>query len=192
MPVTQPALSAFTSVDAVSGRAYRGLDCAGLTARLIKEQSATLSKRLKMYRNGPLMKMIKLLTMALICALPISASAAELAINSGLWETTMTRTDPMTGQPVTETNTECVTETKFDPSSMLEGTDGCQLVEEDLSGETLTFKMECNMQGAQAFIDGTFQTDGQTGQGNMDMTVNANGMNMSMNMNWKANRLGDC
>lgn len=138
------------------------------------------------------MKINKLLILAILCALPISVFAAEVDIIPGMWETTMTRTNSMTGQPITETNTECVKETKFDPSSMLEGTDGCQLVDEDLSGDTLTFKMECNMQGSQASIDGMFQADGQTGRGNMDMTVNAGGMSMSMNMNWKANRIGDC
>ena len=138
------------------------------------------------------MKVSKFFIPALIWALPVATGAAELAINPGMWETTMTRTNPMAGGPVTETNTECVKETKFDPSSMLEGTEGCQLVDESLDGNRLSFKMKCAMQGSQTLIDGSFQTDGQTGQGNMDLEISAGGVNMRMNMNWIANRLGDC
>ena len=138
------------------------------------------------------MKMSNLFALPIIWMLSTAAGAAELTINPGMWETTMTRTNPMEGDPITETNTECVKETTFNPSSMLEGTEGCRLVDEKLEGDKLSFKMECSMQGSQTLIDGSFQTDGQTGQGNMDLEISAGGVNMSMNMNWIANRLGDC
>ena len=133
----------------------------------------------------------------LILATPLSlvsvvSMAAELAINPGLWETTMVRTSPMTTQSITETKTECVKETKFDPGKLLQDAEGCTLIDDDLNGDTLTFRMECNMQRTQASVEGTFSTDGQTGSGNMDMQVKAAGMNMTMNMNWTATRLGDC
>ena len=104
----------------------------------------------------------------------------------------MTRTNPMTGEPMTETRTECVKESKFDPASMMQGAEGCDLVKNSLAGDTLNFQMECGMEGGKASIEGQFQTDGDTGKGNMDMTINAGGMNMKMNMNWTARRLGDC
>lgn len=128
----------------------------------------------------------------MLCALPFAAPAAELTINPGLWETTMTRTDPMTGQPVTETRSECVTDTKFNPGRMMQGTEGCELTEDELKGDTLTFSMRCSMQGSEAVIDGLYQADDHSGKGNMDMTINAGGMNMKMNMNWTAKRIGDC
>ncbi|MDJ0957522.1 MAG: DUF3617 family protein [Arenicellales bacterium] len=128
----------------------------------------------------------------LLYVVPIVGMAAELAINPGLWETTMTRTSPMTTQSITETRTECVKETKFDPGKLLQDAQGCTLIDDNLNGDTLSFRMECNMNRAQAFVEGTFSTDGQTGSGNMDMKVNAGGMNMTMNMNWIATRLGDC
>ena len=133
-----------------------------------------------------------LILAALITVPAATASAAEVEFNPGKWETTMTRTNPMTGEPMTETRTECVKESKFDPASMMDGAQGCNLIEDSLDGDTLNFRMECNMEGSQATIDGRFQTDGQTGQGNMDMSVNAGGMQMDMNMNWTAKRLGDC
>ncbi len=134
----------------------------------------------------------KLLVVAAVLA-PLAAHGASLTINPGMWETTMTRTNPMTGTPTTETSTECVTEQSFDPREMMQDAQGCQLTEENLSGDTLTFAMACTVEGAgSADIKGRFQTDGQTGNGAMNMSMNMGGMTMSMDMNWTARRLGDC
>lgn len=125
--------------------------------------------------------------------MPLAASSAELSINPGLWETTMTQTNPMTGEPTTETNTRCVKATGFDPNSMMQKAKGCELVEDELNGDTLSFRMECSMeQGMKATVEGEFQTDGRTGQGNMDMNMNMGEINMTMNMNWTSKRLGGC
>lgn len=134
----------------------------------------------------------KSLAASMLLVLPLAANAAELKINPGLWETTMTRTNPMTGEPTTETTEECVKQTSFNPSDMMQGAEGCELVKDELNGDTLLFRMECNMQGSKATVDGQFQTDGQTGKGNMDMTMNMGEMNMTMNMKWTSRRLGDC
>ena len=138
------------------------------------------------------MTSIRLLFAAVMYTATLSAGAAGIEFNPGRWETTMTRTNPMTGDPITETRVECVKEDKFDPASMMEGADDCDLSRNSVDGDTLVFQMECNMQGGSATIEGQFQTDGETGKGNMDMTINAGGMNMTMNMNWTAKRLGDC
>ncbi len=124
--------------------------------------------------------------------MPFTSGAAELEINPGLWETTMTRTNPMTGEPTTETTTECVRETSFNPSEVMQDAEGCELVKDELAGDTLTFRMECNMEGTQATVDGNFQTDGESGKGNMDMNMNMGEMKMEMNMNWTSKRVGDC
>ena len=138
------------------------------------------------------MKLKSLAAVSLSLTLPLAASAAELEINPGLWETTMTRTNPMTGEPTTETTQECVKQTSFNPSDMMQAAEGCKLLKDEQNGDTLSFRMECNLQGSTATVDGQFQTDGQTGKGNMDMTMNMGEMNMTMNMNWTSKRLGDC
>ncbi len=133
------------------------------------------------------------LAIAPLLAQPLTAAAASLELNPGLWETTMTRTNPMTGTPVTETTTECMKEKSFDPREMMQGAQGCNLVDENLSGDTLTFNMTCNMEGGAAGeIRGRFQTDGQTGSGEMVMNMSMGQVTMSMDMNWTAKRLGDC
>jgi len=130
---------------------------------------------------------------ATLMLLPLASSGAELSIKPGMWETTMTRTNPMTGDPTTETTKRCVKETSFNPSSMMQGAEGCELVKDELNGNTLTFRMECAMeQGTAATVDGEFTSEGDTGSGTMDMTMNMGEMNMTMNMEWTSKRLGDC
>jgi len=125
--------------------------------------------------------------------LPLLASAAELAVKPGMWETTMTRTHPLTGEPTTETNTRCVQETSFNPSDMMADAEGCELLDEDLNGDTLTFRMECSMEeGMTATVNGEFQSDGDSGSGSMDMNMDMGEMKMTMDMEWTSKRVGDC
>ncbi|MDZ7842745.1 MAG: DUF3617 family protein [Gammaproteobacteria bacterium] len=133
-----------------------------------------------------------LIVAGVLVLIPFASGAAELEIKPGLWETTMTRTNPMTGEPTTETTTECVRETSFNPSEVMQDAEGCELVKEELDGDTLTFRMECNMQGSQTTVDGMFQTDSVSGKGNMDMNMDMGEMKMQMNMNWTSKRVGDC
>lgn len=140
------------------------------------------------------MKPLHLAVASLILSLPLSAAAAELAINPGMWETTMTRTNPMTGEPTTETTQKCVKQTSFNPSSMMKDAEGCELLQDEVvNGDTLNFRMECTVpQGGAVSVDGQYQTDGQTGKGNMNMEMNMGGMKMDMKMDWTAKRIGDC
>jgi hypothetical protein len=139
------------------------------------------------------MSIVKTALLAATLFVPLQAVGASIALNPGLWETTMTRTNPMTGTPTTETTTECVQEKSFDPREMMQDASGCSLTNESLAGDTLTFAMACDVEGAgTATIEGRFQTDGETGAGDMKMNMNMGGMTMSMDMNWTARRLGDC
>ena len=121
-----------------------------------------------------------------------TVNAESLPINPGLWETTMTRTDPFGGEPVTETQSKCVTETSFDPATMMDGAQGCAISQDDLEGNKLTFAMECDTHGAKSTMNGMYETDGQTGTGDMEVQVKAAGMDMSMQMRWTTRRTGDC
>ncbi|MFZ0487686.1 MAG: DUF3617 family protein [Arenicellales bacterium] len=138
------------------------------------------------------MKFKGLAVVPLLLVLPLAASASELAINPGLWKTTMTRTNPLTGEPTTETSTQCVKQKSFKPSDMMKNAQGCELVKDELDGDTLNFRMECNIQGQTSTVDGMFQTDGKTGKGNMNVKMNMGQMNMNMKMNWTSERVGGC
>ncbi len=119
------------------------------------------------------------------------ATADVLPINPGLWESTVTSTNSMTGTQ-TKTSTECLVEDSFDPASMMDDGDQCQLTASDLDGDTLTFSMECNMEGGESTMTGVYQTDGETGQGTMNMEMSFGGQTMTMESNMTTVRLGDC
>lgn len=138
------------------------------------------------------MRHLTLFSLLLTLLVSPLAMSAELPINPGLWETTMTRTDTISGTPVTETSRECVQQTSFNPADLVKEMKECKTITNDLNGNTLTFNMKCSMAGANATVDGQFQSSGTTGSGKMAIKMNMAGMVMAMNMDWTTKRIGDC
>jgi hypothetical protein len=112
------------------------------------------------------------------------ARAEGLPIRDGLWETTMQ--NPMTGERVSR---ECLKDAVLDPQTMLEGQDDCQMTEQALDGNTLTFTMECAGGGT---AQGRMSVDGDQGDGEITMQFDMGGRQMDMSMSWDAVRVGDC
>lgn len=121
-----------------------------------------------------------------------SAQASELSINPGLWKTTTTTTNSMLDQTQTQTTQECVTETSFNPDDMTEELDECEVVRNDVSGNTLTFDMACSADGSEVTVNGEYTAEDDTGHGSMDMNMSMQGMQMKINMQWTSERIGDC
>jgi Protein of unknown function (DUF3617) len=116
---------------------------------------------------------------------PQHARAEGLPIKDGLWETTMQ--NPMTGERVTR---ECLKNAALDPQSMLEGQDDCQMTEQALDGNTLTFTMVCADGSGTA--EGRMAVEGDRGEGEITMHFDMDGQQMEMSMSWDAVRVGDC
>ncbi len=137
--------------------------------------------------------MIQQSLLALALVLTTSISFAEgLTVTPGLWETKMTRTDPVSGNPVTNINKQCVEQTEFDPAEMMKGMQGCKMLQNDLAGNKLDFKMQCDASGTSSTVEGSYQVDGDQGKGSMSISMNVMGQAMNMSMNWESKRLGDC
>lgn len=136
----------------------------------------------------------RLVTFLVMASLPFAASAAELAITPGAWETTMTRSSPFSGKTTTQTRTECVERTSFDPESMMQGDTGeCTVTKNEITGgDTLNFTMQCESQGGNMSVDGVYRVDGDEGSGNMTMVMKMGGNDLTMTMEWTAKRIGDC
>ncbi|MBD3667641.1 MAG: DUF3617 family protein [Kangiella sp.] len=124
--------------------------------------------------------------------LPALTLAKGLEVEPGLWETTMTRTDPFSGQETTDTQKECIKERYFDPEELTKDMQGCQLTENTLSGNKLTFGMRCEDAGMNSSIDGEYEVNGDEGKGKMELALSGMGQEMTMSMHWKSKRLGDC
>ncbi|WP_144395478.1 DUF3617 domain-containing protein [Pleionea sediminis] len=137
--------------------------------------------------------MTKSLYSALFFAIFSNLTLGEsLKVNPGLWETKMTRTNPMSGEPVTETTQECIHESEFNPAQLMRGMDGCKLVKNDISEHAVKFKMQCESQGTTSSVEGNYKVKNDQGSGDMQIQMTMMGQTMNMSMKWQSKRLGDC
>ncbi|WMS88403.1 DUF3617 domain-containing protein [Pleionea litopenaei] len=125
------------------------------------------------------------------CGLAV-ASAAELPINPGLWETTTTGTNPMTGKNETKTETECVKERSISTAEFMQDEKSCKATKDEVSGNTLSFAIQCTVQGVATEMSGSITADDNSSTGNMNIAMTMGGQTRNMDMKWTAKRLGSC
>ncbi|MGI9285833.1 MAG: DUF3617 domain-containing protein [Pseudomonadales bacterium] len=121
------------------------------------------------------------------------AWAEGLAITPGMWETTTTTENSVTGNR-TDTRKDCVKESVLDPSSQMQGMpkDQCQ-VKTKVDGNTINYDMVCTPpQGVKMNFTGSVTVDGDRMQGSMQMEGAMAGQAMTMSMKSTGKRLGDC
>ena len=120
------------------------------------------------------------------------ATADALPINPGLWEFTSTSTNPFTGQQESETETECIVDDEYDPATMMQDENDCEMGESNLNGDTLTFSMSCNMEMGQMTMNGVYQSNGESAQGTTNVEMSFGGQTMSFQGSWTGQRIGGC
>ncbi len=124
----------------------------------------------------------------------IASAGDSVAIEPGMWEVTTTMTSPMSNQPQVETSQECMEQSEISAEDLTPSEDdSCSTSEVSASGDTLTWSMQCSMQGGSMSGGGTFTSEGDTGHGKMHMDMNIQGgQSMKMEMSWKGKRIGSC
>jgi len=131
---------------------------------------------------------------SLVAAWAVPVFAASLDIAPGLWEITSSRSNPMTGQPIQETERHCIRENTFDPrdSMMEDGMENCSIADENLAGNTLTYTIQCADPSGMTMTGNMRYTVNDTDMdGDMNMTMSGP-MTMTMTYNWSGKRVGDC
>lgn len=121
-----------------------------------------------------------------------STLAADLTVNPGMWETVMTTTNSMMPEPTVNTSQSCVKDAVFHPEDMLDGVEHCQMTENKVADNRLTFAMTCTMHGTQTNVKGNYQGGEDQGEGEMAMDLSMGPMKMNVNLNWMSRRIGDC
>jgi hypothetical protein len=106
----------------------------------------------------------------------------------------MTSTSTMSMMPQARTNTqrECITEQNNDPVRLMSQESGCELIEQQVEGNTLRWQMRCAMDQGEATAQGRFTLNGDEADGEMLMEMSMQGMPVSMEMLWSGRRVGDC
>ena len=138
------------------------------------------------------LKMKKLFAVVILGFSVTQVNADALPMEPGMWESTYNMQNPMTGQMQTNTSKECFRESEFDPQRLLPDASGCAVTQSDLAGDTLTFVLECNMEGAEVSMTGVYTSTGDTGEGTTEMTMSFGGQSFTSNGSFTARRLGNC
>ena len=128
-----------------------------------------------------------------LCSNGALFAADSIPIEPGMWETTMTMTSPMFPQPRVETASECVDQSSFGIEDLMPADQSdCSIVESSVDGNTLSWKMQCQMQGGSGEGGGTFKSDGDKGTGEMYMNMTIQGQSIEMQNTWQGKRTGPC
>lgn len=121
------------------------------------------------------------------------SAADSISVKPGMWETTMTMTSPMFPQPRVETVTECVDKTEFSIDDLMPADQSnCSITESSVNGNTLNWKMQCQMQGGSGEGGGRFISNGDTGSGEMHINMKMQGQSIDMQNSWQGKRIGPC
>jgi len=130
--------------------------------------------------------------MSVFAIVTLAQAADTVPITPGLWEINSTSTNPFSGSK-SYSGQECMTENVFDVSRMMKDMpeDACD-VNTSVSGNTISYDMDCSMQGQQMTGNGTFTVNGDTAKGEMTMKSSISGQTFEMIMVSDAKRIGDC
>lgn len=131
-----------------------------------------------------------LLTLLVLIATP--AVAGSLEVKTGKWETTTITTNSMMPEPVETTTTSCIEQGTYDPEDMMEGADDCDVKQSVIDDNTMNFEMTCLIEGTESTVKGSFHSEGETGKGNMDMSMMMGAMEMTVSTKWTSRYTGPC
>ena len=140
------------------------------------------------------MKM-KILVTAILATLSTHALAAGLSVEPGLWSITTTVSIPMMPAPQTMTVEECMADEILDPEEMSDGDldPNCDYVLDTLDGNTMAWSIDCPVEGGgQMHAEWTATSNGDSVEGQGEMTMEMQGQVMNMSMSWVGERIGAC
>ena len=126
----------------------------------------------------------------LFFSISTSFAGSEPNMQEGKWEIT-TKVEmpgmPMNMPPVT--HTQCLTKDDFVPQKSQSG-DECQISNVEVSGDTVTWVMQCKGQGGETKGSGEITYRGTSFKGIIKMTVVPSNMQMTSKIN--GSRIGNC
>ena len=118
------------------------------------------------------------------------AFAEGVPITPGLWE--ITTHNSMLGTQ--EVQQSCMKQDVFDPLSLMGEEEGCDILNEVVSGNSVNYDVVCvdDQEAGKAEGHFAFTIDGDKGNGQVDMTMTVGDQSFNMKFSMDAERLGDC
>ena len=116
--------------------------------------------------------------------------ATAIEFETGTWEVTMHSRNPLTGEQIRKTTTECIQESSFDPARAMMEDNSCRVLDKQERGNTITWKLECGGGDMPVFSgEGSFISHGNTAEGTMKITMTMGGNTMEMSSQWHGRRI---
>ena len=112
----------------------------------------------------------------------------EIDVEPGMWEWSMTMEMPGMPMAIPPTvDSSCTTREDLIPKAAGENKD-CNMLENKVTGNSVQWKMECNIAGGKSTSEGKMTYSGTTANG--EITASTQGMVMTTKVNGR--RTGDC
>jgi len=134
-------------------------------------------------------------TLILFASISIHSSGfAEngVPIQPGEWEMTSTTTSDTLDAPNVQTASKCIELSEITATDLTPDRGECVLSESTITGNTLSWKVACDMTVGTMKGEGSFTSNNDTGSGTMDLIMDVQNDKFEMQVNWQARRLGDC
>ncbi|MYL23843.1 DUF3617 family protein [Halomonas alkaliantarctica] len=139
---------------------------------------------------------VRPLAVAALFALPLAAQAETPNLTPGNWEfVSVTQIDADMAIPEqTDTDRQCITQEELDSADFgfIEEEEGCELLNQDINADGLSYSMVCRADGGEATIDGEMRFMGERVEGDVEIFTQSPMGEMTMNTHIEGERIGDC
>ena len=94
----------------------------------------------------------------------------------------------------TETERQCITQEELEGAEFgfIEEEEGCELLDQELNADGLSYSMVCRAEGGEATIDGEMWFMGEQIEGSVDILTQSPMGELSMNTVIEGEHLGEC
>lgn len=140
--------------------------------------------------------MLRNMAVAAVVAFPMVAWAETPNVTAGEWE--FTSTTSISGEmeipDQTETERQCITQEELDGAEFgfIEEEEGCELLDQQMTEDGLSYSMVCRAEGGEATIDGEMRFMGERIDGSVDILTQSPMGELSMNTVIAGEYLGEC
>ncbi|AQU81816.1 MAG: DUF3617 family protein [Halomonas sp.] len=140
--------------------------------------------------------MIRNMAVAAFLAFPMVALADTPNVTPGEWEfvSVTSMSGDMQIPDQTETERQCITQEELDGAEFgfIEEEEGCELLNQDMNADGLSYSMVCRAEGGEATIDGEMRFMGEKIEGSVDIFTQSPMGELTMNTVIEGERIGNC
>ncbi|RUR36059.1 DUF3617 domain-containing protein [Vreelandella populi] len=140
--------------------------------------------------------MLRNMAVAAVLAFPMVALAETPNVTPGEWEfvSVTSISGDMDIPDQTETERQCITQDELEGAEFgfIEEEEGCELLNQAMNADGLSYSMVCRAEGGEATIDGEMSFMGEQIDGSVDILTQSPMGELAMNTSIKGERVGEC